>query len=833
MQDVMAFASQLLALGDAPTAVDQAIAKKRAWGGFLATLGNERARPVLRELQQEKFRIVSEQWVDNDSWKDLIGKLEMLRVGRPDVHVAWEPYSPNHEDPRQRSFRCFIQHADQRQWMVESGGIDVMFLDSTHGTNNYGMQLFIGATQHKQLSIALPLFFFMCTVDKDVKYQQQNGLEWMMYQLYACCPDLSPGAILMDHDVSEHNAVAAVLMARASVGVAKLLAVLLEGGVEVDAPVPVSLPQGGQAEGCLYVDAIEAIALHASAHTVGDRELADMLLAKHIPAVLPAKPSSAEYTAVLVGDLQHLQSALASLQVRMSEHKSQDSAWASYVDLCQAMVNRHGSHSLTNMHQADDGLVDAFLRKYLRTVKLLCEFHTKKSWTEQLNGYVKDDSDRKALYTGVVGIMKNAKNWGLFASAVEAFVVSWSGKYPELVNYFCTRYFCKEWRQHWAAAGRMFRHQEADTTLPLERINGILKYVQMKGVVTIRPGTLLVMLVGSPSSHGSEQDNLVEFYARRLADAKSAGVDHGRMRAYQQQTRDKLASLKFDYTTGAKVCELTDECMCTWSVLEGTTWYMCCPRTTYCECSIERPSHAAVCAHLQLVDYVRKQDAGKAHMAVASGLGVQCIAAAMAPATGTVGYSVASIDGDGDGPAMADGSHDECLTTADDVSGEGLRPFKELVAHLVDKVHLLPAASATALRQLADSMMPQLRVLQKSMVTEKPPVDPGAQRGRYADHSNRALGYAHVTAKPPMKASGRGKRKEVSRASIDLLRRNGAVATGGSVAATAAAAEIEAVRLSALADADEVDGVAVAVAGAATGAVAAAAAAATASAAHN
>jgi MULE transposase domain len=267
LQDVMRFAAEMLSFGHAPAVVEAAIARKHALHSFRPTMGNERSRPTLVELQQEKHKIHSQRWMDKDSWADLMAKLHDLEK-RPDVHVEWEDYAPKHIDPRKRNFKVFIQHVLQAQWLKR--GCKVLFLDSTHGTNNYGMQLFIGATQDEQAEIAIPLFFFMCTVEE--KYQQQNGLEWMFQCLHKLHPEFNPGTIMMDQDLSEHNAVAAHLMTRAKTGMEEFLQ-QLDSGVIVEPP---RLPNEAWPSGICtnsnmdYVDCVAAAEVYNNACQVGD-----------------------------------------------------------------------------------------------------------------------------------------------------------------------------------------------------------------------------------------------------------------------------------------------------------------------------------------------------------------------------------------------------------------------------------------------------------------------------------------------------------------------------------------------------------------------------------
>jgi hypothetical protein len=593
----MRFAHDYLKLGHSPASVEMAIARKKALQQFPPTLGNERPRPTLPELQQLKYEIMSANWCHRDSWQDVELKLGELQC-RDDVYAEWEPYCPDHPIERKRNFKCFIQHIVQHQWMRRN--VKVLFLDSTHGTNNYGLQLFIGATQVDG-GLAIPLFFFMCTVDKNQQYQLQNGLEWMLDCLHKEHPQFCPSAIIMDHDLSEHNAVAAHLIKRAQDALSKLSRELESSSISFEVPSMsrsawpshvVFAPNLEAVEhDSTYLDCVEALEKHRRASQVYDSAYSEQLLKFDLPKVIPPKPSSAEYTELLKSEVGILLAQLQSLQVNMHAHIKQEETWAEFVDWAEKFTCRHD-----NGH----GLVAEFCTSYLRTVKLLCEFHTKKSWTEKLNGSLKNKPDRKPIYRFVVRMMRKVTNWSEFAERVHEFVDKWAAKYPDIVEYFSRYYFSPKWRRHWARAGRMFRHNEAETTLPLERINGTLKYVLMKGIINKRPGAVIDMLVGTLADPSSLADNLVKFYERRLQDVES-GVADTRQRSFERSTADQFESLKFGFERGAVVCTRVDEWLGAWEVKDGATTYKCFPFTTFCECK----SKLSACAHMRLVDWVQ------------------------------------------------------------------------------------------------------------------------------------------------------------------------------------------------------------------------------------
>jgi hypothetical protein len=57
----------------------------------------------------------------------------------------------------------------------------------------------------------------------------QNSVQWMLEQMRWCHPSFSPNAVMMDDDLSEHNAVAAHFITRAYGGLKDLQALLQAG----------------------------------------------------------------------------------------------------------------------------------------------------------------------------------------------------------------------------------------------------------------------------------------------------------------------------------------------------------------------------------------------------------------------------------------------------------------------------------------------------------------------------------------------------------------------------------------------------------------------------
>ncbi len=609
IQEVEQFAKDMLALGQSPSQVDGAISRHRAEGRFSRCADNERGRPLLRELQLWKFEQQTKLWLSDNSWADFVLALKELQQ-HSDMFVDVENLDPANNDPAKRNFKCFIQHPQQAKWLDEYAE-DVLFLDSTHGTNNYGMQLFIGATQVPG-GLALPLFFFMCTVEKGEEYQMQNGLEWMFERVYSKHPNFNPAAVIMDHDVSEHNALAAFLIRKTTTALERLqqdVSKKVARGEVINVPIisrqewpgctstdldgTTAVPSSsGNDQIMSYLQCVHLLECWRSARQTIDTELQQLVQAQ-LPKHIPEPPSDHCYTELLMEDiskfLQHLQYFVKTI----SQHQQQAVVWSQYRELAVLFASRHSRSG---------GGVSSFCQQNLRTVKLLCEFHTKKSWNEKINAHVKDKEEARQIYGEMVSIMKDDLSFShTFLCRITSFTNKWEVKYGALVDYFANNYFCREWRDAWARAGRMFKHGNQDTTLPLERINGtLMKYVQMKGIVNIRPATLIGHLVGNPASPASMHDNLVAFYQRRLQDYQCPKYAR-RPRRHELETKALFQALCGEYDDDKSVCKLVDEVYGIWQVVDGINSYTCCPKACSCDC----PARRDVCAHLMLVESVQ------------------------------------------------------------------------------------------------------------------------------------------------------------------------------------------------------------------------------------
>ena len=138
-EEVVAFAQDLLTWGLSPHDVQMTIAMRKSQGHFQDS-ACRRVLPQLRELQDWSHEASKLDWTSADSWEDMLEKVQNLQAAGhivADIHQ----YDPANADPNLRGFKLFAQHRARQQLISEAGSeFDIVFIDATHGTNQYGMQ---------------------------------------------------------------------------------------------------------------------------------------------------------------------------------------------------------------------------------------------------------------------------------------------------------------------------------------------------------------------------------------------------------------------------------------------------------------------------------------------------------------------------------------------------------------------------------------------------------------------------------------------------------------------------------------------------------------------
>lgn len=90
----------------------------------------------MRELQELAASIQKETWKQPNAWADFVEKIADLKQHH-DYVVHFDDFDPSGQQP------CvlFVQRREQQVWLKQFQP-DVIFTDSTHGTNNHNMQLY-------------------------------------------------------------------------------------------------------------------------------------------------------------------------------------------------------------------------------------------------------------------------------------------------------------------------------------------------------------------------------------------------------------------------------------------------------------------------------------------------------------------------------------------------------------------------------------------------------------------------------------------------------------------------------------------------------------------
>ena len=322
-----------------------------------------------------------------------------------------------------------------------------------------------------------------------------------------------------------------------------------------------------------------------------------------MPRVLPALPSSEEYTQVLQGDLALLVICLKRLAEQCKDMKDQHQAWVSFQqDVALDFILRH--YPMGQVEQSpgdgDNTSVKQFITKFLLISKLLCEFHVKKAWKEGLQRHVKEKETQHAMYFGLERIMREGTTRGKAEVMIQNFCNTW-GREEAALEYCQSNWFTPYWLSGWAAFGRRFCIAYQTTNMPLERMHHTLKYTIMGGVINRRPGVLLDSLFGAPGNPRLIAQSMVAFYGRRLQEARETRF-RGRLREMEKRCQSTLAVLAASYQVDRSICTKSDPNLNLWRVQDGQAIYNVVPYAQTCTCSYSHNNE--ICSHLLLVDKI-------------------------------------------------------------------------------------------------------------------------------------------------------------------------------------------------------------------------------------
>ena len=653
-EEVVTFAKDLLSWGLSPHDVQATVAMRKKMGHFPDS-PLHRTRPELRELQDWSHNASKLDWASPNSWEDMLQKVSDLEAAG---HIVSEihHYSPDHTDPDQRGFKLFVQHKAQQEWISEAGNkFGAVFIDATHGTNQYGMQLVSGAVQFEVVNlqdkqprfVTIPLWHFLYSPapktanDAGKKHHNQRALNFMMQALYKHNPDLDTNCFIMDKDETEHNAIVTSVVQRALEGALKLQAFLRQDGAPGDdadftAPLctPPRFPQHilqqwtvdgeYEADSDTYLREISRVnsdmwselggyANASSPLPPGMEE--DMHGAVDGVVSLPTAPAAEEYTETLLQDVKQLVKALEQCDKRCKQFDDQQRAWLKFQDSAADFILRHYTPECgpiaSSATSAGDTALREFVERYMLITKILCEFHVKKAWKEALQKHIKVEEKRNAMYFDLDDILHRGRTRQQAQNMIEAFALKWASEEAAL-SYCNDHWFSDYWLSAWAPFGRRFQTNYQNTTLPLERMHRTLKYTIMGGIVCRRPGALIDALFGAPGNDRLLAKSMVAFYGRRLQEAHESR-HRGRIRAMEKRCRVPLGHLWAAYQADEEVCCLIDDQSNVWRVKDNSkeAIFTVLPNSSLCLCPKSK-GQSEYCAHLLLVDKVQALKANAA-----------------------------------------------------------------------------------------------------------------------------------------------------------------------------------------------------------------------------
>jgi hypothetical protein len=125
---------------------------------------------------------------------------------------------------------------------------------------------------------------------------------------------------------------------------------------------------------------------------------------------------------------------------------------------------------------------------------LLCWFHAKKAWVENLLPKLAE-SRRSTLYTTMCGLMES-RSEEQFNQRYEEFKKTYAN--DEMVLAYVEEGWARgcKWRKMWPLYNRMFEHRFVNTTNLVERLWQYIKYTLLKKQVNRRLDTLVWALIG-------------------------------------------------------------------------------------------------------------------------------------------------------------------------------------------------------------------------------------------------------------------------------------------------------------------------------------------------
>ena len=217
---------------------------------------------------------------------------------------------------------------------------------------------------------------------------------------------------------------------------------------------------------------------------------------------------------------------------------------------------------------------------------LLCQFHAKKSWVDNLLPKV-SANERSHLYQRMCQLMQciTESSFNAMCEELKVEYVDKPGVWQYIEGGWCG--LTCVWRKLWPKFGRMFNYGHVDTTNIVERHWQFIKYTALRGRINRSITDLLHVLIGDSETGTCIGGTVIEWYKQRQEICES-GRFAPRANCRDQRSRLKEAERILErYVDNTSTIEIVDEARYWFRILSMTTptlWYNVSLQCSYCDC---------------------------------------------------------------------------------------------------------------------------------------------------------------------------------------------------------------------------------------------------------
>ncbi|MCO5601128.1 hypothetical protein L7F22_055247 [Adiantum nelumboides] len=217
---------------------------------------------------------------------------------------------------------------------------------------------------------------------------------------------------------------------------------------------------------------------------------------------------------------------------------------------------------------------------------LLCWFHTKKAWVENLLPQIAEKI-RGEVYVEMTNLMHSATKED-FMDRYRLLLQKYA--HNQVITRYVTNGWCGEncmWRERWPKFGRLFNHGNVDTTNLVERLWRYIKYTLLEARINRSLVDLLHALVGDSKTGNRMGGTLVRFFKQKQEIADSGRfIMAGSSKRHTARLKEgeKLAQRYKDDPTTLLVM---DEMLLHFQIQSSTTldkWFHVRLQSNYCNC---------------------------------------------------------------------------------------------------------------------------------------------------------------------------------------------------------------------------------------------------------